>query len=412
MADSPAQFVASTTVRDGRPAPEEWRHLGAPVPWLSVFAARDPDTEQDVAVFAPSSAATATQRADFERARSAWLVAADADGVAPVLAHGDSPRPWLAVEPWSLPGTVSPATARSILIDLAEGVWQVESAGWAPPPREWLQVDPEAGSGAVCWPLGSDGTGTSGVEGVGAVGYELLTGEAVPAGDPAWPGGGQPPLWRVVETALTAPAMYGNCYELKRALLFGPATPLSGEADEPDPAADRSDAATPETAGIGAQLSRRAAVGVLGLGALGLTGLFARGSDTDAGPEQPQDGVPAASFGFVQNRNTLEVIHDGGDTIEAGNLFIRNPPISGENVYRWSDFEDRNPPISGENIYRWSDSEDYDDQTSVSEGDSILVDRQVMSVWFVEVVWRSPDDDREVVLEKRRISEEEGFEWP
>lgn len=393
MADSPAQFVASTTVRDGRPAPEEWRHLGAPVPWLSVFAAREPDTAQDVAVFTPSAAATATQRADFGRARSAWLAAADSDGVAPVLAHGDSPRPWLAVEPWSLLGTVSPATARSVLIDLAEGVWQVESAGWAPPPREWLQVDPETGSGAVCWPLGSGvDTGTSGVEHVGAVGYELLTGETVPAGDPVWPGGGQPPLWQVVETALTAPATYGNCYELKRALLFGPATPLSGEADEPDTAAEQSDAASTERASIGAQLSRRAAVGVFGLGALGLTGLFVRGSDTDAAPEQSRDdGVPAASFGFVQNRTTLEVIHDGGDTIDAGNLFVRNPRISGENIYRWSDY-------SG-----------YDDQTPVSEGDSILIDRRVMSMWFVEVVWQSPDGGREVVLEERQISEEEGF---
>jgi hypothetical protein len=387
MADAPAQFVAATTLGDGRPVPETWRHLETPVPWLSVFAARLPESDEEVAVFTPGQEATERQQDRFERARSAWL-AAESEGVAPVLAHGDSPRPWLAVEPWSPAEQVPPTTARSLLIDIAEGVWQVESAGWSAPPREWVGVRPEAGSGVVCWPLG-EGSDSSGVELVAAVGYELLTGEGVQE-ERVWPGTGDPPpLWQVLETALTTPETYGNCYELKRALLFGPATPLS----DPTPSAPvESDPDESRLGGVGAQLSRRAAVGVLGAGALGLTGLFARGDDTDAAPEQSRDeGVPTASFRFVQNRTTLEVIHEGGDAIPAGNLFVRNPRISGENIYLWGDY-------SG-----------YDDRTLVTEGDSILIDRRVMSMWFVEVVWQSTDGNQEVVLEERQISEEEGF---
>lgn len=386
MAD-PEQFVAATTLGDGRPAPEAWGHLTGP-PWLAVFSARLPDTDREVAVFTPESAATDSQQAAFERARSAWL-RVDSEGVAPPVTYGDSPRPWLAVEPWSPPEQVSPATARSVLIDLAEGVWQVESAGWSPPPREWFRVDPATDSGAVYWPVIADST-TSGVKRVGAVGYELLTGETVPEAV-VWPGPDDPPaLWQVVETALTSPGTYGNCYELKRALLFGPTTPLSGViAEAPDSESDSTDA---DAGRIGAQLSRRAAVGVLGLGALGVTGLFARGTDTRPGTALSQeDGPPAVSFGFAQNRRTLEVRHEGGDAIRAGRLLVVNPRVSGTNSYQWDDFEG------------------YEASTLVRDGDSIVIDRGVLSMWFVNVVWKPPDGGENVVLEERKISEEDPY---
>ncbi|WP_436901443.1 hypothetical protein [Halovenus halobia] len=393
MADSPDRFVATTELRDGQPAPEEWDPLTGDVPWISQFLARLPDADRKVAVLTTESGATETQQTTFEQVRSAWLAAEHSAGVISVLAHGDSPRPWFAVDPWAPLPTDSrpPATVRALLIDLAEGVWQIESAGWTPPTRAQFRFSPETGRAAVCWPLGDTG-GPSGVERVAAAGYELLTGEAVPDGNLVWPGAGDPPqLWDVLETALTSPSTYANCYEFKRALLFGPTTPLAGP-----PVAESASPPTEESqstgAGGGGQLSRRAAVGVLGLGALGLTGLFARGSDTDSSTEQSQDdGLPDASFRFIQHPNTLRVTHAGGDTIDAGNLFVRNPRISGENIYLWSDYPG------------------YDDQTPVSEGDSILIDRKVMSMWFAEVVWQSSDGSREVVLEERKISEEEGF---
>lgn len=395
MVDSPARFVAAAKLRDGQPTPEEWGHPAGSIPWLSLFSARLPDIDGEVAVLAVGSEATETEQATFEQARSAWLGAGHSEEIMSVLAHGDSPRPWLAVEPWSpLPSdSLPPATVRSLLIDFAEGVWQIESADWAPPARAQFRFSPETGRGAVGWPLGSTDAQSS-VERVAAVGYELLTGETVPEGELNWPGAGRPPqLWTVIETALTAPSTYANCYELKRALLFGPTTPLaSPRAAEPATSPAQTSQPDSKGTGIGAQLSRRAAVGVLGLGALGLTGLFARGSNTDSGTEQSQDdGLPDASFRFVQERTTLEVVHDGGDTITAGNLFVRNPRISGENIYLWSDYEG------------------YDDTTPVSEGDSIVIDRKVLSMWFVEVVWQSPDGSSEVVLTERQISEEESF---
>ena len=395
MAESPDQFVATTELRDGQPAPEEWGLLTGDVPWISQFSARLPDADREVAVLTTESGATETQQTTFERVRSAWLAAEHAAGLVSVLAHGDSPRPWLAVDPWVPLPTESrpPATVRAVLIDLAEGVWQIESAGWRPPTRAQFRFAPETGRAAVCWPLADTG-GPSGVERVAAAGYELLTGEAVPEDEPVWPGAGDPPqLWGVLETALTSPSTYANCYEFKRALLFGPTTPLAGPPIA-EPAPSSSQTAEPQSTegGVGAQLSRRAAVGVLGVGALGLTGLFARGSDTDSPSEQSEEtGPPDASFRFTQNTNTLRVTHDGGDAIKAGNLFVRNPRISGENIYLWSDYPG------------------YDDQTSVTEGDSILIDRRVMSMWFVEVVWQSPDGSREIILQERQISEEDSF---
>ena len=393
MAESPDRFVATAELRDGQPAPEEWGPLTGDVPWISQFSARLPGADREVAVLTTGPGATETQQTTFERARLAWLGAEHAAGLVSVLAHGDSPRPWLAVDPWSPLPTESrpPTTVRAVLIDLAEGVWQIESAGWRPPTRAQFRFAPETGRAAVCWPLADTG-GPSGVERIAAVGYELLTGEAVPEDEPVWPGAGDPPqLWDVLETALTSPSTYANCYEFKRALLFGPTTPLAGPptAESPSPPTEESQ---PTGAGVGGQLSRRAAVGVLGLGALGLTGLFARGSDTDSPTEKSQDdGLPDASFRFIQHTNTLRVTHAGGDALEAGNLFVRNPRVSGENTYLWSDYPG------------------YNDQTSVTEGDTILIDRRVMSMWFVEVVWQSPDGSREVVLQERQISEEDSF---
>lgn len=394
MSDSPAQFVERASgLRDGRAVPEGWATMYGER--VASFAARS-EEGRDVRILAVGTDATANQRETFERARSAWLAHAESDVIVSVVAWGDDPRPWLAIEPASSStiGTVQPERVRSIMADLAEAFWLVESTGESPlPDREQIRLDAQAGTARICWPLDPGRQpGSGGVEQVGAIGYELLTGDEPPTNGPLdWVGAAPPPrLWHTIESALVD-GEPDSCYELKRALLFGPATPPAMSASEPSPPAD-ADQPTTESAGQGLpkQVSRRTAVGILGMGALGVTGLFARGRSTpDSNPEPALKTPPDASFEFEQGRTTMTVTHAGGDDIEASQLAIRNTRISGTGTYQWTDFEG------------------YDDETIVTEGDSIVVDRGVLSMWYASIVWLSPDGETEIVLEKRKISEED-----
>jgi hypothetical protein len=236
----------------------------------------------------------------------------------------------------------------------------------------------------VCWPLDPTESRVDSVGRIGAVGYELLVGSAPPADG----GVGRPSedtdtaLWQTIDAALTGSIQ--SAYELKRALLFGPAEPLTATSSEPttptQPAS--SGGSLPE------QISRRTAVGVLGAGVLGLTGFFARdgGGTTNSNAESESEKPPEATF---QGRTTVRVTHDGGDEIKAGRLSLRNTRVSGTGAYEWPDYEG------------------YDESTTVSEGDSIVIDRGVLSMWYVDVVWTSPDGETVKVLEERQISEEQ-----
>lgn len=389
MTDPSAQFAARASgLRDGRAAPEEW--TAACGEDVEAFAARSEGRERQV--LAISADATPGQREAFEARRSAWLEHADVAAVVSVVAHGDDPRPWLAIDPPnpSAAETVPEGRVRSIAVDLAEAFWLIESAGDPTPRRGQIRLDPQTGTARVCWPVAPDREPRSdGVERIGAVAYELLTGNEPPTeGLPDWPGEDSPPrLWHTITSAL-ADSSLDSCYELKRALLFGPAVSApeqpAVDADEPEPPADSTARGLPE------ELSRRTAVGVLGMGALGVTGLFARGTGTaNSDSEVESEGPPTASFEFDQGRTTMTVTHDGGDDIEAGRLAIHNTRISGTGTYHWTDFEG------------------YDAETTVSEGDSIVVDRGVLSMWYVDVVWISADGETEKVLEERQIGEED-----
>lgn len=393
MTESPAEFTTRATgLQDGRSAPEEWTAVYGETDFVRVLAARS-DSGRELQVLTVDADATASQREAFERARSEWLTHDEASVIVSVVAHGDAPRPWLAIDstPPSTAERVRPERVRSLMIDLAEGVWLIESAGSVPlPKREQFWLDAQTGTGRVCWPLDPTRQSHSdGVELVGAVGYELLTGqEPPPEGPPEWPERGDPPqLWRSVESALAddAPA---SCYELKRALLFGPATPPMETSEEPAAAhADESEESPPQS--LPGQASRRTVVGLIGLGVLGGAGLLARGAGTTNSEDGAEEGPPEASFEFEQGRTTMTVTHSGGDDIEAGRLAIRNTRISGTGTYRWTEFEG------------------YDAETVVSEGDSIVVDRGVLSMWYASVVWVSPDGETEKVLKERSISEED-----
>jgi hypothetical protein len=118
-----------------------------------------------------------------------------------------------------------------------------------------------------------------------------------------------------------------------------------------------------------------------------VTGFLARGGTTTPDANTEQDTPPEASFRFEQGRTTLTVIHDGGDQIEAGRLSVRNPRTSGTGTYRWSEYEG------------------YDEETLVSEGDAIVIDRRVLSMWHADVVWQSPTGETKL-LEERDITEE------
>lgn len=393
MTASPAEFTTKATgLQDGRPAPEEWTAAYGETDFVRVLAARS-DSGRELQVLTVDADATASQRSAFERARSEWLTHDEASVIVSVVAHGDTPRPWLAIDP------IPPSTAemvrservRSLVIDLAEGIWLIESAGSVPlPKRDQLCLDAQTGSARVCWPIDPTRQSESdGVELVGAVGHELLTGQEPPSeGAPDWPERGDPPqLWRSVESALADDAP-DSCYELKRALLFGPATPPVGTPEEPATArADESEKSPPQS--LPGQASRRTVVGVIGLGVLGGAGLLARGAGTTNSEDTEPEGPPEASFEFEQGRTTMTVTHTGGDDIEAGQLVIKNTRISGTGTYRWTEFEA------------------YDAETTVSEGDSIVVDRGVLSMWYASVVWVSPDGETEKVLKERSISEED-----
>ena len=391
MTDSPAAFTTKATgLHDGRPAPEEWTAAYGETDLVQVFAARS-DSGRELQVLTVDADATASQRAAFERARSEWLTHDEASVIVSVVAHGDEPRPWLAIDPTPPPTaeTVRPARVRSLMIDLAEGIWLIESAGSVPlPEREHLHLDSDAGTGRICWPLDPTRQSDSdGVELVGAVGHELLTGrEPPPDHAPEWPERGDPPpLWHSIESALADDAP-DSCYELKRLLLFGPATPLATPPEEPS-AADTSEESPPQP--LSGQASRRTVVGVLGAGLLGGAGLFARGARTANPDDDEREGPPEADFEFEQGRTTMTVTHAGGDDIEAGRLLIKNTRISGTGTYHWTEFEG------------------YDEATVVSEGDSLVVDRGVLSMWYASVVWVSPDGETETVLTERSIGEED-----
>lgn len=394
MAESPAEFVAQAAgLSEGRPT-SKWTGADERAEPVRRFSAQLSDGDR-VLVLTLSDSATPTQRRAFERARSAWLAHDDAAEVVAVLADGDDPRPWLAVDPPSDPGegTVSPAVARSIMIDLAEAFWLIEAAGCsAVPARQSIRLDRAAGTARVCWPLEPASASADGVERIAAIGYELLTGERPSGGELGWPGDSPPPqLWHTIESTLAGSSPIRSCYELKRALLFGPVTPPAGDRQpaasaEPGESDGPTDAAAQSLSG---QVSRRTVVAILGVGALGATGLLARGTGSEQSGSEEDSGPPEASFEFEQGRTTMTVTHAGGDAIEAGNLVVRNTRVSGTGRYRWTGFEG------------------YDEETMVREGDSIVIDRGVLSMWYAYVVWKPPDQDEEVILEKRRISEED-----
>jgi len=144
---------------------------------------------------------------------------------------------------------------------------------------------------------------------------------------------------------------------------------------DPDP-----EAGTP-TGGTGP--TRRAALGALGLAALG-GGLFAaerfggdEGDDQSGDDESSDDPEandddtvvlepPSAEFEFAHGDGSLTIRHAGGDTVGAGNLVVASEALE-------------------ESPLRWSDTAAYDAGEQVTAGDMLTVDAETPR--FVEVRW-------------------------
>jgi hypothetical protein len=421
MATPAERFVREApAIRRLEAPPPDWEAAVADEPWVAVHAAELRGVDGRVQLLTPGADATERQQRGFSAARSAWQRYGGEDAVVPVFATGEEPRPWLALDPpgsgTRLGGEPLPETAvRAVLTDLAEGCWAVRRSPWrgAPDPRRY-RIAANGTSAAVYWPLSdNDGDDSRTVRALGEIGYEAITGEKPTTDENELPaavrenGRYSERLCGVVEAALTAPrGGYADCYELKRALLFGTETERTGEqqraagrrqagkspaatgrsedgertpGDEPagrEPTADRR-----ATAGgrFDVSVGRRAVVSALGLSAVPLAGAFAvRSPDDAAGSPTPEP--PEASFAFADEGTAIRVTHTGGDPIAADRLIVRNTRYSGTDDYEWA-------PFSAEE--------------TVEPGDTISIDLQGRVRMFAHVVWQSPDGE-EVVLDRRR----------
>ena len=418
----PAEFARETrAIRRVEQAPAAWEAEFADEPGVAVFAAELRDTDGRAQLLTLDTDTTERQRRAFAAARSLWRRYGRERSVVPVVATGDEPRPWVALDP---PETgvglgkepLPEATVRALLVDLAEGCWVIRRSPWSgvPAPRQH-RIEADGSGAAVHWPLTvPERRESPAVRTLGEIGYEAITGEQPAAERKALPasvrdcGRYSERLCAVVESALRAPSgRHANCYELKRALLFGPATEPVGDThrkDESGRAEGRSLAVGRFESGIttadhGGQapgdgttnsrsteqgrnesgVRRRAVVGALGLSAIPLAGVFAVGSPGD-GAESPTPYPPEASFVFADEGTAIRVTHAGGDPIAADRLIVRNTRYSGIDDYEWTAFSTVD---------------------TVEPGDTISIDIGGRVRMFAHVVWQSPDGE-EVVLDRRR----------
>lgn len=168
----------------------------------------------------------------------------------------------------------------------------------------------------------------------------------------------------------------------------GPDGPAGGQPDGQGPP-------KPVTRGNDRQevVSRRKAVGLLGLGLLTVGGVSAvQSTFGGGGSQQTASGddrvqIPDAEFEFESNPSEIVVRHVAGDRIEASRLFIRRPQVSGVDHLPWSGYPN------------------FTDRSTIWIGDSVTVDRGIPM--GLSVVWDRPEADEFVILDEFPTRERE-----
>lgn len=278
------------------------------------------------------TAAGENARERFRAVVSEWESCRDVDGVIPVLARGETPRPWVATEPvegTALAGAhgISPEVLRAVVADVAEVMEQAHrrDAQFCFPPADGIYLRDDGGRCAVVadWglrtgvcdtPPGSsaDVTGASrfrrrAVTHLGEVLLEATPDDAPTGESPdRMPAESERTREAPVEIAQKALApdpseRYGTPYDVKRALLFETAATTDRKGCEPsgestnsraDQTADGpvSPSRFPAENRLTGRVDRRVALGVLGATLLGTGGLVAtlgRGGDDSGESSAP-----------------------------------------------------------------------------------------------------------------------------
>ena len=193
---TPAERFArdAPPIRRVEDPPPAWEAAFADESGVAVYAAVLRDTEERKQLLVANADATERQRKAFTAARSAWQRHSRERAIVPVVATGDEPRPWLALDPPEsgdrIDGDPLPeAAVRSLLVDLAEGCWVIQRSPWpgAPDPRQY-RLGADGTSAAVRWPLSNREAGESTtVRTLGEIGYEAVTGEEPPHSTTGFP---------------------------------------------------------------------------------------------------------------------------------------------------------------------------------------------------------------------------------
>jgi len=99
--------------------------------------------------------------------------------------------------------------------------------------------------------------------------------------------------------------------------------------------------------------------------------------------DQAQQTTPQASFAFDYdgNNNNVQVTHDGGDTIEAQELFLRGDEGDGTG-------------IDGS----WSDIGSYGDTSEIRAGNSVTQGVNANGEYDIRVVYESVEGDNSATL--------------
>jgi outer membrane protein assembly factor BamB len=373
-------------------------------------------------VEAPEHAEEKPVVAAFDRAADEWERLGQHPNVVTVYDRGTSPRQWLAVEDvdgerLSTAGPdLSLDDARRVVADAAEALREADRTDCRhsalTPDHIWLCEDGSEGATRIDWGIEracrvaagrpstspyaapevrgdpSAATPRADVYSLGALAHYAAVGRPPSGSDDSSSGPATaidsalpPALAEVLSTALAADPgdRYATPYEFKLAVLFdshsgsAPRDVATAGADgsESDEARD-SEEPGPEQA---ATTSRRAALGAIGLAAIG-GGLFLGtrldrwGSSSPDGPDTVEPPVATFEFEYDRGDGSLTVGHAGGERIRADTLSVRSDELDGTPV-------------------RWSDGTDYGPRSSVTAGETIAVDADADPPFAVTVVWES-----------------------
>ena len=321
MTDIPARFTLQTTALDvGDPL-----RTDSPV---YVYTGTLVDSSETVRIFTSAPDVSDDVQRQIERAFEEWQRLGTHPGISTVLASGDEPRRWIAVtnagQSLSAVAPLSAERTRSVLADVAEALRPAlalgEGRSTTTDPSQKVSVTPQHvrvvdEGGLLDWPVESEGDGPDepvesedrfserissrtpydspappdgatetseqrAVFRLGAIAFEAVTGQPPTVGDcPSSVDEAVPVAFdTVVERALDPDPRerFGSLYEFKRALLFERSLERDTSPATPETIAERwsetvgDDTDTLESARETEEdISRRAVLGALGVGAVG-----------------------------------------------------------------------------------------------------------------------------------------------